>query len=45
MPSDDKIEINNSLNETDLQIKTERISTTYISTKPKKNRNRRLKKN
>ena len=44
MPSDDKVEIKKSLNETDVQIKTELISTTYTSTKPKKNRNRRLKK-
>ena len=44
MSSDDKVEIKKSLNETDVQIKTDPTSTTYISTKPKKNRNRRLKK-
>ena len=44
MPSGDKVEIKKIIKCDDVQIKTEPISTTYISTKPKKNRNRRLKK-
>ena len=44
MSPDNKVEIKKPLGETDVQIKTEPISTTYISTELKKNRKRRLKK-
>ena len=42
MPSDDKVEIKKSLNDTDIQVTPRPTSDTYTITKPK--RDRRLKK-
>ena len=45
MPSDDKVEIKKSLNETDVQIKTDNYNATYISTKPKTKQKQTFEKN